>query len=642
MDRVDITSADEELIHDELNLKEVLAIFLRTWPYIKPSSRHLINFVLLSGVAFLLGAGMGLILIALAVTGIMTAEPLGEFYVNLYGLDPDRFLNVEVLSAAARKDLALPTVLTAAFGTVVILAAFALLKYYSVWIFQAINQRMRVHLIDQLFAQSLSYHANAQTGDAIYRVYQDSAMVTAIIQFVFIEPLMYIGRYLAGLVIVAAFSPTLALILLFTILPIAWLGWRFASPLRIKFRTARMRNAALTSWIQESVQGIQVIKATANEVIRVREFEDHSKSAFDAAFRSRVSLNVLGVLAFASVAVPMLALQAIAASYAHEEAATFARDLLLIFGFAVWNFGTFSAATSRTSDGFGSLRAVVALWGRAQDMAMGLRRVFYVLDLEPDVTDAPDAVAMPAFSQEVRFSNVDFSYIEGQQVLHKVNFTVPSGSITAIVGPTGTGKSTLMSLLLRLADPDAGSLTIDGMDIRKFKLDSLRHEISIATQENILFSGTVMDNILYASPDSTRDAAIAAAKVACAHEFVEQLALGYDTPLGERATKLSSGQRQRLVLARAIVRDTPILILDEPTAALDAETEHRVLQNIRSWGANRCVFLITHRLSTIRQADSVVYLRDGRLIAQGSHDDLLDEENSFYRKFVAAETGVTG
>jgi len=638
--RVISTSQHGEGAEDDLSLRKVLAIFLRTWPYIRPSSNHLIIFVVLSGFTFLVGVGMGILLIYLATNGIMSAEPMSEFYVTLYGLDPARYHDVEVLSAQARKDLAIPTVLTAVFGALFAITVLSLLTYYSVWIFQAINQRLRIHLVDQLLAQSLAYHANAQTGDAIYRVYQDSAMVTGIIRSIFIEPLMYIGRYLTGIVIVAAFSPSLALILLFTVLPIAWLGRKFSGPLRIKFRIARENNAALTSWIQESVQGIRVIKATHNEAARTREFEGRSKSAFAAAFQSRVSVNVLGILAFATVGIAMIAVQSIAAIYSHEAAETFARDLLLTFGFAIWNFAAFSTATSRTTDGFVSIRAIAALWGKAQDMAIGLRRVFDILDLEPDVKNAPDAVDMPRFAKEVRFTNVDFSYVEGQQVLTQVNFSATRGSITAIVGATGVGKSTLMSLLLRLIDPAAGSVSVDGTDIRKFSLESLRHQISIATQENILFSDTVLNNILFAAPDASRDAAIAAAKITCAHEFIVELPHGYDTPLGERAIKLSSGQRQRLVLARAIVRDTPILILDEPTAALDAETEHRVLANIKAWSTQRCVFLITHRLSTIRQATNVLYLRDGQIVAQGKHDLLLEDGNTHYKNFIKAETGT--
>jgi ATP-binding cassette subfamily B protein len=631
--------AVEDTPNDDLGFRQVLGIFLRTWPYIKPSSKHLLTFVFLSVVVFLAGTAMGLTLISLAANGIMASQPLGEFYVFIYGLDPDRFLNVETLSDQARKDLAWPTVYTAIGGALFAVGGTQLLVYYSVWIFQAINQRMRVHLIDQLLAQSLSYHATAQTGDAIYRVYQDTAMVTAIIRYVFLEPFMFIGRYVGGLVIVAAFSPTLALILLFTALPMTYLGRKFSSPLRLKFRSARERNAALTSWIQESVQGIRVIKASGAETERTSEFDKRSHDAFDAAFDSRVSLNVLGILAFVTVAVSMLALQAIAATYTLQDAATFARDLLLAFGFAVWNFGTFSAATSRTSDGFVSLRSIVALWGRAQDMAIGLNRVFSVLDLEPDIVDAENAKPMPALSRSVSFQHVNFGYIDGQTVLHDVNFTASIGSITAIVGPTGTGKSTLMSLLLRLADPDQGCITVDGTDIRDFTVNSLRHGISIATQENILFSESVLNNILYAAPNATRQDAIEAARVVCAHDFIEALPQGYDTALGERAVKLSSGQRQRLVLARAIVRDTPILILDEPTAALDAQTEHDVLANIQVWSEGRCVFLITHRLSTIRQADEVIYLRQGTVLAQGRHDALLALDSGAYKDFVAAETG---
>ena len=622
---------------DNLDFRRVLGIFFRTWPFIRPSVRHLVLFVVGSGILFLFGAGMGLLLIGLATTGIMSAKPLGELFVALYGLDPEVYLNVTTLSDQARLDLAWPTVNTAVVLALVAVSAGYALYYYSVWIFQSINQRMRVRLIEVLQAQSLAYHASAQTGDAIYRVYQDSAMVTAIIRSVFLEPLMFIARYLVGLVIVAAFSPLLALILALVALPIVWLGRFFSGRLRRGFRCARERNADLTNWIQESVQGIRIIKATGSEPARQDAFRGRSEAALQAAFSSRVDLNVLGILAFVAIGVAMISIQSYAAALSNQGAEVFARDLLLLFGFAAWNFGTFSAATARTTDAIGSLGALIRLWGTAQDMAIGLGRVFEIMDLTPDVVDRPGATPLANFANEVRFSDVSFSYLPGRPVLDDVSLMVPAGSITAIVGPTGTGKSTLMSLLLRLADPDSGAITIDGVDIRDVTIDSLRQGISIATQENILFSTSVIENICYAAPDATEEQVVAAAKIACADEFISELGLGYQTPLGERAVKLSSGQRQRIVLARAIVRDTPLLILDEPTAALDARTELRVLENLRQWGAGRCIFLITHRLSTLAHADRVVYLSDGHVVANDSHEALIRDGNPSYLQFVGAE-----
>ena len=272
-------------------------------------------------------------------------------------------------------------------------------------------------------------------------------------------------------------------------------------------------------------------------------------------------------------------------------------------------------------------------------MAVGLGRVFEVLDLEPEIQDAPDAQRMAPFEHAVTFDHVSFAYLPDVPVLHDITLTAQVGRITALVGPTGAGKSTMMSLLLRLADPTTGRVLIDGVDVRTLTIDSLRKQVSIATQENILFTDTVRENIRYAVPDASQEDVEAAAKVACAHEFIERLPQGYDTPLGERATKLSSGQRQRLVIARAVVKNAPILILDEPTAALDAETEQKVLANLKTWAVGRCILLITHRLSTIRQADQVVYLRDGRMLETGSHDAMMAKEGA-YKRFVALETGA--
>ncbi len=623
---------------DQLSARWVAGVFLRTWPFIRPSGRHLVAYLAASGVLALVTALLSIILIGIATSGVLAGKPIGGIAAWLFSLDPAVFVEVDALTAEARRALLWPTLLTAIVLAAVAIPGGLVLSYYAMWIFQQINQRMRVQLIDRLQAQSLTFHARAETGDAIYRVYQDSAMVTAIIRFVFLEPLMFLGRYLVGVAIVAAFQPVLAAVLAFTVLPVLYLGYLFSSRLRTRFRRARERNSALTSWIQESVLGVRVIKATGTEPQRLGGFHERSRKALDAAFRSRVSLALLGILAFGAIGLAILAVESLAALWSHASAATFAEGILLGFGFAVWNFGTFSAVNSRANDGLGAVRALIALWGRAQDMAIGLGRVFEMLDLEPDIEDAADAVALPPFQRAVHFEGVTFGYVADRPVLIDVDFTAPRGTVTAIVGPTGTGKSTLVSLLLRLADPDRGRITIDGMDIRGVTVDSLRGRVAIATQENILFSDTVMENIRYAVPGASPETVADAARVACADGFIEQLSRGYQTPLGERATKLSSGQRQRIVIARAVVKYAPILILDEPTAALDAETELRVLASLKRWGEDRCIFLITHRLSTIRQADQVVYLRGGRVLARGTHDDLIASAR-VYRDFVEAETG---
>ncbi len=624
--------------HDDLSFRRVVHIFLRTWPFIRPAVRHLVVFVVVSVAIALFIAALLFIITGLMNGGIVGGKPLGALHVTIYGLDPAVYVDVTELAPDARRSLRWLVILSTIPLVVAAIAGGTGLYYYSVWIFQGINQRMRLSLIDRLQAQSLTYHAHARTGDAIYRVYQDSAMVTSIIRAIFLEPMMFAGRILFALAIVAAFDPALAGMLAAATVPILVLGRVFSSPLRRAFRTARERNSLLTSWIQESVLGVRVVKATRSEVARERSFRGYSLGAFEAAFRSRTMLTVLGILAFVVIGVAVLATQTTAAMWSNAEASTFARNILLGFGFAVWNLGSFTAATARIGDGLGSMNALISLWGRAQDMAVGLGRVFEVLDLEPDIEDAPDARPMPPFRDAVRFRDVGFGYLPGRPVLTGVELEARPGTVTAIVGPTGSGKSTMMSLLLRLADPDTGSIEIDGNDLRGLQVESLRAQIALATQENILFSDTVLENIRYAAPGAPRAAAIAAAKVTCADEFIEVLPDGYDTPLGERATKLSSGQRQRLVIARAVIKDAPILILDEPTAALDAETELRVLENLKAWGGERCIFLITHRLSTIRQADTVAYLRDGRLRETGTHDALIARPDGAYRRFVSAET----
>jgi ABC-type multidrug transport system fused ATPase/permease subunit len=453
-----------------------------------------------------------------------------------------------------------------------------------------------------------------------------------------------ITQYTITVVFVAALDPILGLMgVTIAILAVAWARW-FSPRVRVRARVARHTNSELTSRIQESLGAVKLIKAHGTQDAEQARFETDSVVAFNAAHHVRSLVAGVGIIMFSLAAVILLGSEFMMALWASDSRETFAAVLIGLVGlsFVNWNLGAFQWAQAELFETSNQVRGVVDQWTTAQDMAMGLDRVFEILDIEPDVVNAPDAIDMPAFRDEIRFDHVSFAYEAGRPILRDISFVAKPGTITAIVGPTGSGKSTLVGLLTRLFDPDGGTITIDGTDLRQLDVESLRANVSIALQENVLFAMSIRDNIRYVIPDAEDQLIEQAAYVACADEYINELPDGLSTMLGDRGGKLSTGQRQRLSIARALVKDAPILILDEPTAALDANTEHQVLERLAQWGKGRAIFLITHRISTIQKADQIFYLDAGEIIEHGTHEQLLTIDDGRYRQFVETEAALQG
>jgi ABC-type multidrug transport system fused ATPase/permease subunit len=283
---------------------------------------------------------------------------------------------------------------------------------------------------------------------------------------------------------------------------------------------------------------------------------------------------------------------------------------------------------------YGPLSSIAFTTGQLQAAIAGARRVRAILDLEPETDDPPDAIDASAIKGEVAFDNVSFSSPDGPDVLHDISFEAKPGEMIALVGLTGAGKTTLVSLIPRFYDASVGRVLIDGTDVRKYKVRSLRERISIVLQDPMLFQGTIADNIRYGRLDATREAIEEAARDAHAHEFIARLPKGYDTEVAEAGGGLSGGERQRLSIARAILKAAPILILDEPTSSLDAISEEIVFAAIRRLRAGRTTIVIAHRLSTVRDADRILVLDGGQIAAQGRHEELL-ETSDLYRRMCA-------
>ena len=630
-----------------IRTRRILQLTLKCWPFIRPLIKHLL---------FLLGASalVSLVLFALGLLGtdmfnnkILVGDKLQPLQAQLLFVDESYVLddiagNVnerELLTESQRKTVRTRTMIWGAGLFLVFGPIIAGLLYYNIWIWQMINQNLRVAMINKAEHLSLKYHSQSRVGDAIFRIYQDSATITSLIQETFVGPAGALYNIALALAFLCFFDPRIALAAVLAVVPMILLTARATRLLRDRALANRVAFSNLTSRLQEIMIALRIVKANKGEARVLERFDRDSHRALDAAYTLRMTIAVLEVAVTAIAALVTIGAEYLMIYWVLGERETFlGTAAVTVIGFAVWNLGAFEDARERLGGALFGATGLVGTWARLQDLFIGLERAFYLLELEADIVDPDQPLDFPLPIESVTWKDVHFAYDPALPVLQGVDLVAQSGTITAIVGGSGAGKSTLVSLLLRLYDPDRGRVHVNGTDLRVLRIDDIRENAAIALQRNVLFAGTVADNIGYAARSPSRADIEAAARVACADGFIRELEDGYDTELGERGGKLSSGQRQRLSLARAIVRNTPILILDEPTAALDAETELQVMQNLRQWGKDKVVFLITHRMGTIRDADRIVFLEHGQPVEIGDHESLLRTDGR-YRRFAEAAAG---
>ena len=481
------------------------------------------------------------------------------------------------------------------------------------------GQRMVDDLRGRLYAHlqhlSLSFHARAGVGDLLYRVTGDTyAIQTLAMNGLF--PVASAVILLGGMVtVMAQLNATLTLVAL-TVAPLLLLGIVLVnSRLDAVATEVRARESAVYQIVQRNLAAIRLVQAFSAEQIEAQRFQAGSRASLRSSLRLYTLQTAYGATTGALTAAGTAA-------------------VLVMGSWQVWSgrlsVGEMVVFVSYLASLYGPLNALVNTYGLVRSAAVGVRRVFEVLDGEAPLRDGAAGLPEPVRGA-IDFEGVDFAYPDGTTALHGIDLHIGAGECVAVVGPTGAGKSTLVSLIPRFADPSQGRVLLDGVDLRSLRLTALRRQISMVLQPAIVLPMTVFENIAYGRPDASRAEVEDAARLAQAHEFIAHLPAGYDTVLGEQGATLSEGERQRLTIARALLRRAPILIFDEPTASLDVTTEAALMTALDEVMRGRTSFVIAHRLRTVMRADRIVVLDAGRVVEQGPPQDLIARGGVFAR-----------
>lgn len=490
--------------------------------------------------------------------------------------------------------------------------ATGLLSFGRSYLMSVVGQRVIFDLRNQLYQHlqslSFSFFDNRRTGELMSRVTNDVNALQQLITSGVMEILTDLVTFVALVGFLMWLDWQLTVLLLITFPLMVFTTRYFGERIRGAYREVQERIAGVNEHLQDTISSIRLVQSFANEEYEVARFAEYNRQSMEANIRAvRLwsvffpildvinQLGIVVILAFGSWQV--------------------IRGALTVGSLVA--FIAYLREVQRPIRRFGRIMNVI------QQAAASGERIFEILDTKSEIVEKPDAIDLPPLRDRIRYENVTFSYDDETPAVLDINLEIKAGMTVAFVGPSGAGKTTMINLLARFYDPDEGRITIDGYDIRDVTLASLRGQMGIVSQEVTLLHGSIKENIAYGKPTATRKEIEEAARLANAHGFITALPQGYNTLIGERGVRLSGGQRQRIAIARAILKDPAILILDEATSQLDSEAEHLIQQALARLFKGRTNLVIAHRLSTIRQADLIVVMEDGRIVETGKHEELL-------------------
>lgn len=481
---------------------------------------------------------------------------------------------------------------------------------------QSVAHDLRAAIHTKLTELSFGYHDRTETGQLLSRAMQDVERIRFLTGRATLGIAGAIVLILSTAVVLFTMNPTLALLSMAMVPLLAQRGLRFGRAFRPLSLTLQNQLAVLTTVIEQNLRGSRVVKAFAQEDAEIAAFDRENRQWFDFSAETvrlrAVNLPLLDLIANIGTVVIIW----------------YGGRLVINGQLTLGELVAFTTYLAQLVPPVRRMGMIIPVFAMA--LAAG-ERIFEILDTPPDVADRPDAQPLPPIRGHVRFDHVSFGYLTKHRVLHDVSVEVEPGQVIALLGATGSGKSSFINLIPRFYDPDRGVVTVDGHDLRDVTIRSLRAQIGMVLQDTILFAATIRENIAFGRPDATEDDVIAAARAAQAHDFITRMADGYDTHIGERGVTLSGGQKQRVAIARALLMDPRILILDDATASVDTETERLIQLALERLMEGRTSFIIAQRLSTVRMADQILILEEGRITARGTHRELLESSPLYAR-----------